>query len=164
LESGRSETGVWAASSASEAQLFPNLIAGTISFPIRLAAARPATDAVFIDAAQTALNPEARPEKIKEACGAHGTLADPTAERGYLCVYTGVEAFNDVDTAGALVSNKDAKFLTIAGALGDPGASTSSQRRRRRRRLLPQHQGPGHLGRDGPLGSVEADEPETLER
>jgi hypothetical protein len=124
LESGRSETGVWAASSASEAQLFPNLIAGTISFPIRLAAARPATDAVFIDAAQTALNPEARPEKIKEACGAHGTLADPTAERGYLCVYTGVEAFNDVDTAGALVSNKDAKFLTIAGALGDPGAST----------------------------------------
>jgi hypothetical protein len=85
---------------------------------------------VFISAAETAEEPGKRSaKKVKPYCGSTGTLAHPTAEPGYLCVYTGVEELHPIrvegENLGATVSELpvSSKFVAVGEIYGSPGAT-----------------------------------------
>ena len=93
LPSGVTETGVW---SVAQYNLPKSKIAPfvAISFPVRLAEASPEKHAFFFNAEET--------EEIDEGTlispsGCKGTLAEPQAPKGILCVYT--ESQNNLGTA-----------------------------------------------------------------
>jgi hypothetical protein len=115
LPTGQTERGFWAAASGEVPEVFPSLVASKISFPIPLAAALSSENVVFISQAETVLAGTARAGKVKTACGTTGTLANPTAEPGYLCVYTGVESLLDESEPSAQIHEEEDAHLEEEG-------------------------------------------------
>ena len=123
LESGRSETGSWSATSSLGPELEPNVTEGTISFPTPLRHGLGEEEVIYINEAETAKTGPRRSTRIRAACGDGGTLQAPTANPGYLCVYVALEDFRDRNPSGGVPTHDvhgvqtpfiDAEFYAIA--------------------------------------------------
>jgi hypothetical protein len=102
LPAGKSERGFWAASSGEVPEVSPASVTAKISFPVPLEEPLEETHVVLISLSETGKPPASRSAtKVKPFCGSTGTLNHPTAEPGYLCVYTGVEKLVDLVEEGA---------------------------------------------------------------
>jgi hypothetical protein len=90
LPSGKTETGTWSISQGwtGGTGLFPNT---AISFPIPLAAGGG-------EGSAAGFNQKATEEEEFEASGCQGTVAEPTAPPGKLCVYTHFEEGSNAET------------------------------------------------------------------
>jgi hypothetical protein len=108
LAVGKSESGVWIASSSVEPALKPLITAAPISFPIPNHAKLNGEHAIFVNAAETLKAAAERSAPASEKC--QGTLEAPTAVSGYLCVYTGKETLENAAFFGIL------KFALSEGA------------------------------------------------
>jgi hypothetical protein len=104
LAVGRSETGVWSVDSPS-LELQPVYATANISFPIPLAVAPEAPDVQYVEAGKSPL---------AGGC-AGGSVGDPTAAAGYLCVYAGVELLENAVPSG-IESPKGVEGAGKAGA------------------------------------------------
>jgi hypothetical protein len=140
LAPGKSERGFWAASSGEVPEVFPALVSSKVSFPIPLGEPLGEENIQLVNKTETGKAGTARSTTIKTRCGTTGTLAHPTAEPGYLCVYTGVESLKDIVELGAQAheeaeeprepleapasagATKNGKSLGILNGFGSPGA------------------------------------------
>jgi hypothetical protein len=123
LESGRSETGSWSATSSLGPELEPTVTEGIISFPTPLAHQLGEEEVIYISEAETAKAGPRRSASIRAACGDSGTLQAPTANPGYLCVYVALEDFRDRNPSGGVPTHDvhgvqrpfiDAELVAIA--------------------------------------------------
>ncbi|MDX6602699.1 MAG: hypothetical protein QOF13_1901 [Solirubrobacterales bacterium] len=90
LPSGQTETGTWEYNESSVTNFSP-LVMDAISFPIPLATAGKNKAFVFS-------KEETELEQFGSS-GCSGTLEEPTAPKGVLCVYTGAEAFENASVS-----------------------------------------------------------------
>jgi len=123
LPPGETETGTWVATESTTGFLFA---ATSISFPIPLAEPGAANSAVFHSKEKT------ENEEFDANCP--GSLAEPDAGPGFLCIYTQVEEFVGGEKA-IEISNPEGAFssygtsgakLTLALLLGEPEKVESS--------------------------------------
>jgi hypothetical protein len=129
LGSGRSETGVWIASSPGKVGTFPARVVGTISFVIPLTAVLEGAHVVFVNkekthALETASGEAAGCVKSSET-PKPGLLEHPQAESGFLCVYAGVENLNNAEFTGIEKVNGESPFASKTGAALDFRAKTT---------------------------------------
>jgi hypothetical protein len=123
LSAGHSEIGLWAASSASEPLVYPAATAAMIVFPVPLAAPLGEEGVQFVDRAETVKAGTARSTTIKTRCGTAGTLAHPTAEPGFLCVYAGLEQLYDLHVDGEPEEGaRNGGLHAIDNVFASPGA------------------------------------------
>jgi len=110
LPVGNSEVGVWGAFAGEEPELAPlYLTGGNVSFVVPIPEViNEESHAIYLNAAETAEEDSMRPAAKKEHCT--GTLNEPTAESGYMCVYTGLEE-----------KSENAEFHGIIRANGQDG-------------------------------------------
>ena len=124
LPSRHSETGLWMLSNGAESIEPPSFTGTTISFPVPLASPLSAEKVAFVNAAETAKPAAERTgvvggTAVKNGEVCTGTLEEPTAERGYLCVYTGVEVKNGYKLAGITTGTSG------TSGTGKPGTATT---------------------------------------
>jgi hypothetical protein len=132
LAPGSSDRGTWATSGPPHInEVEPAVTAASISFvpPLRLGVHE--DKVVYVSQAETAKPGASRSAAVKAACGEGGTLAAPTANPGYLCVYANEEDFRDRDSSGgvplhtvhgAKVPFVDGEFFGIMNHYSSPGA------------------------------------------
>ena len=110
---------------------------GSIQFPVPLAAPLNAEHVAFIDAVESSKPPPecrdfCRVNPREEDC--RGTVEEPTAVKGWLCVYTGFEItkngrFHGITrpsgSSGTGVAGTATTGATIAYEAEDPGAETN---------------------------------------
>lgn len=122
LPSGHSETGLWMVSNSAEAVEPPTFTGTTINFPVPLASPLSAERVAFLTAAETAKEASERNgliggSAVTNGSACKGRLEEPTAEPGYLCVYTGVEVRNGYTLAGITSG------ISGTSGTGKPGAA-----------------------------------------
>jgi hypothetical protein len=123
LPTGKTETGVWAVSKEHITTTVEEK--ASVSFPIPIALAEGTFgEAVILTEHETI---EAKPGKPQQGC--EGTLEDPTAPAGTLCVYTGEEENKHLTASSAVFHGNGAAFgrpgtvlaFLAEGTEGSPG-------------------------------------------
>jgi hypothetical protein len=105
LPSGKTETGTWASTLYGLANETPSALEIPISFPIPMPA--PSEEGFFLNAEET--------ESEAGTGGCTGTVVNPTAPPGVLCVYTRVEFNENIEGGAAILFNGENGY-------GPPGA------------------------------------------
>jgi hypothetical protein len=125
LASGQSESGAWIAVSPTNPLLFPFRTAGLISYPVPGAAGLNAKHAIYLDKAETSESAAERTNEVELGTGERkklgeicpGTLEEPTAASGLLCVYTGVEEATNIELPPLIVKANGERGTQKTGAL-----------------------------------------------